>query len=217
MIVRATNKMTETDISHLNLDEPREPDLVPDSMPTQPVLSDQRQTTDMPLQTLSQSTLGSAIPNDPIRSQDKQSVPMECEDVHKAKQSKSHEQDQGEYGFGKQNDRTLAEYFALVEAFRNQLPPRKREGQIVEIFVKGVEDKENRKMLEKELDERGWLWNVLDVAVHRLMEVDVLMGLGVNVPETKQKDVDVPEQKDQGRSKKRRRIPIVSEDEADLA
>lgn len=206
--VRAINRMTQTDISHLDLDKLKEPDLVPDSMPTQPVSSDQRQTTDTPLQTLSQTTLGSAIPNDPTRSQDQQHVPRECEGVHEVEKSKSHGQEQGEYGFGNQNGRTLAEYFAPVEAFRNQLPPRKREGRIVEVFVEGVENQEIREMLEKELDERGWMWNVLDVAVHRLMEVDVLMDLGVNVPET--------EQKDQGRSRKRRRIPIVSEDEADL-
>lgn len=163
-------------------------DIVPDSIPGERQIVDH----DTSLQTLSQSTLGSSNFSD-ARDQ--------LVDQTRNDQKTEPEADEVEYSMIKQDGRSLSEYLSLTEARRGQLPPRKREGRIVEAFVAGLDDGDVRGRLEKRLDEEGWMWDVLTTVVH-----------GIVRDREASRQPDRPKHK----SKKRRCIPIVPVDEEDL-
>lgn len=125
-----------------------------------------------------------------------------------------------------QNGTTLAEYFSFASEIRRRLPPRKREGVIVEAFMAGLDDQVTRRVLEEGMDEEGWGWCVLE----RLLGSVTIIGgqghdhghhqeqgqeqaVGGDVGGTKTGNNSMRKQK----SRKRRRcIPIVPVDEDDL-
>ena len=168
-------------------------DIVPDSMPRERQIVSSGQDHDTSLQTLSQSTLGSSNFSD---ARDQQ--PVHARDDL---QMTEPDHDETEYSMIKQDGRSLSEYFSLTEAGRGQLPPRKREGRIVEAFVAGLDDVDIRGRLEKRLDEGGWMWSVLETAVLKIVR-----------ERESSRRTDQPVKK----SKKRRCIPIVPVDEEDL-
>lgn len=167
-------------------------DIVPDSMPRERQVVSSGQDHDTSLQTLSQSTLGSSSFSDagdqPVHARDHL-------------QKTEPDPDEAEYSMIKQDGRGLSEYFSLTEAGRGQLPPRKREGRIVEAFVAGLDDVDVRGRLEKRLDEEGWMWGVVTTVVQ-----------GIVREREASRQTDRPKYK----SKKRRCIPIVPVDEEDL-
>ena len=163
-------------------------DIVPDSIPGERQIVDH----DTSLQTLSQSTLGSSNFSD-ARDQ--------LVDQTRNDQKTEPEADEVEYSMIKQDGRSLSEYLSLTEARRGQLPPRKREGRIVEAFVAGLDDGDVRGRLEERLDKEGWMWGVLETAVQRIVK-----------ERERSQRTDQPVKK----SKKRRCIPIVPVDEEDL-
>ena len=185
-----------------------EPDLVPDSMPT-------GQTSPSPLKnenerTLSQSTLGTTATWSTPRDSGKQQQPdgtHEDDEQKKQNQNQSHPNAEGGYDKIKQDGRGLLEYFTFAEDTRSQLPPRKREGGIVEVFVGGLDDTEVRGYLEKRLDQDGWAWNALGVLVQKIAK-------GLDTPKKRNRVEDEREVK--RKSKKRRYIPIVPVDEDDF-
>lgn len=184
-----------------------EPELVPDSMPT-------GQTSPSPLKnengrTLSQSTLGTTATWSTPRDSGKQQQPdVTHEDNEHKDQNQSHPNAEG-YGYDKmkQDGRGLLEYFTFAEVTRGQLPPRKREGGIVEVFVGGIDDTEMRGYLEERLDEDGWAWNALGVLVQKIVK-------GLDTPKKRTRVEDEREVK--RKTKKRRYIPIVPVDEDDF-
>lgn len=184
-----------------------EPELVPDSMPT-------GQTSPSPLKnenerTLSQSTLGTTTTwSTPRDSKNKQQPDVTHENDESKSQDQSNPNAKG-YGYDKikQDGRDLLEYFTLVEVTRSQLPPRKREGGIVEVFVGGLDDTEMRGYLEKRLDEDGWAWNALGVLVQKIVK-------GLDTPKRRARVEDEREVK--RKTKRRRYIPIVPVDEDDF-
>lgn len=169
--------------------EAKDTDIVPDSMPRERQ-GLPGQDNDVSLQTLSQSTLGSSNFSD-------------ARDEQPAHGPPETELDEDEYRMIKQNGRSLLGYFALTEAGRGQLPPRKREGKIVEAFVAGLDDADTRVLVERHLDANGWMWNVLATVVQRIVR-EQGQTAQTDQPQAKRK------------SKKRRCIPIVPVDEEDL-
>lgn len=168
-------------------------DIVPDSMPRERQIVSSGQDHDTSLQTLSQSTLGSSNFSD---ARDQQPL-LARDDL----QMTEPDPDEDDYRMIKQNGRSLSEYFSLTEAGRGQLPPRKREGRIVEAFVAGLDDGDVRGRLEERLDEEGWMWSIVAAVVQRVVR-----------ERERSRRTDQPVKK----SKKRRCIPIVPVDEEDL-
>lgn len=168
-------------------------DIVPDSMPRERRILSSGQDHDTSLQTLSQSTLGSSNFSD---ARDQQPLL-----AHDDLQMTEPDPDEDDYRMIKQDGRSLSEYFSLTEVGRGQLPPRKREGRIVEAFVAGLDDGDVRGRLERGLDEEGWMWGVLEAVVQRVVR-----------ERERSRRTDQPVKK----SKKRRCIPIVPVDEEDL-
>lgn len=160
--------------------------------------------------TLSQSTLGTtATWSTPCDSKNKQQPDVTHENDESKSQDQSNPNAEG-YGYDKikQDGRGLLEYFTLAEVTRSQLPPRKREGGIVEVFVGGLDDTEMRGYLEKRLDEDGWAWNALGVLVQKIVK-------GLDTPKRRARVEDEREVK-RKTTKKRRYIPIVPVDEDDF-
>ena len=184
-----------------------DPELVPDSMPT-------GQTSPSPLKkenerTLSQSTLGTtATWSTPRHSKYEQQPEVTHENDESTNQKQSNPNTE-EYGYEniKQDGRGLLEYFNFAEVTRSQLPPRKREGGIVEVFVGGLDDTETKSHLEKRLDEDGWAWNALETLVQKIAK-------GLDTPKKRNRVEDEREVK--RKRKKRRYIPIVPVDEDDF-
>ena len=184
-----------------------EPELVPDSMPT-------GQTSPSPLKnenerTLSQSTLGTTATWSTPRDSKNEQQPDVTRENDESKNRKQSIPNAEEYGYEniRQNGRGLLEYLNFAEVERSQLPPRKREGGIVEVFVGGLDDTETKSYLEKRLDEDGWAWNALGVLVQKIAK-------GLDTPKKRNRVEDEREVK--RKSKKRRYIPIVPVDEDDF-
>lgn len=114
----------------------KEPDLVPDSMPADGEIANSRRNRSM--QATSETTFGDSIQPD-----------------HRGTLGAAILPDM------KQNGRNLAEYLAYAEDVRGRLPPRKREGLIVEAFLEGLDDLAVRAMLERRMDDAGWAWDVM--------------------------------------------------------
>lgn len=167
-------------------------DIVPDSMPRERQVVSSGQDHDTSLQTLSQSTLGSS------NFSDAGDQPFHARNYL---QKTEPDPDEADYSMIKQDGRSLSEYFSLTEAGRGQLPPRKREGRIVEAFVAGLDDVDVRGCLEKRLDEEGWMWGVVTTVVQGIV---------------KEREASRQTKRSNYKSKKRRCIPIVPVDEEDL-
>lgn len=184
-------QVTGADTSMLDTSN-KDMDIVPDSMPRERQIVSSGQDHDTSLQTLSQSTLGSSN-----FSGTRDQQPVHIRDDQKTEP----DPDEAEYSMIRQDGRSLSEYFSLTEVGRCQLPPRKREGRIVEAFVAGLDDGDVRGRLEERLDKEGWMWGVLETAVQRIVK-----------ERERSQRTDQPVKK----SKKRRCIPIVPVDEEDL-
>ncbi|TQB69470.1 hypothetical protein MPDQ_001830 [Monascus purpureus] len=135
----------------------------------------------------------------------------------------------------KQRERTLSEYLSFAVEVRRQLPPRKREGVIVEAFVGGLDNLYTRELLEKQMDRDGWSWGVLETVLNNIIseqggrDVQAISdGIGSNARgETTDSKGSTGCRPDghgmandtnlkQRHRKKRRCIPIVPVDEDDL-
>lgn len=134
----------------------------------------------------------------------------------------------------KQRERTLSEYFSFAVAVRRQLPPRKREGVIVEAFVGGLDNLSTRELLEKQMDREGWSWSVLETVLSNVIseqggrDVQAISdGIGSNAcgenTDNKGSTGCRPDGHEMAndtnlkqRHRKRRCIPIVPVDEDDL-
>lgn len=122
----------------------------------------------------------------------------------------------------KQEGRDLGEYLSHAEEVRAQLPPRKREGRIVERFVRGLDDPGTRCFLEGQMDRTGWSWDALATIVHEIekQRVQTLVLQQQVKLETGRDGGTVQAVADGTALKKgkrqRRFIPIVPVDEEDL-
>lgn len=118
----------------------KSPDLIPDSMPVDNGIQNTTSKPDRSVRGSSETTLEDAIqedePNPPTR-------------------------DTYLLSMINQDGRTLGDYLSFAEGIRDGLPPRKREGSIVERFLDGLEDGAVRRMLEERLDQAGWGWDVM--------------------------------------------------------
>ena len=116
-----------------------------------------------------------------------------------------------------QGNRSLTEYIRFGEGMRAQLEPCKREGDIVERFVAGLDDESVRRLVERRMDCVGWVWERM---MGVLREVDG--GCAATVMESEGAAAAAVTAGDngggrgRGRRGKRRRISIVSADEEDL-
>ena len=113
-----------------------------------------------------------------------------------------------------QGNRPLKEYTRFGEGLRAQLEPCKREGDIVERFVAGLNDESVRRLVERRMDCVGWVWERM---MGVLREVDG--GCAAIVMESEGgavTDGNNGGARGRGRRGKRRRISIVSADEEDL-
>lgn len=60
----------------------------------------------------------------------------------------------------KQDDRELYDYFTFAAELRSELPRRKQEGHMVEVFFDGLASDSAVKMaMEEYLDALGWIWS----------------------------------------------------------
>lgn len=60
----------------------------------------------------------------------------------------------------RQDDRELYDYFTFAAELRSELPRRKQEGHIVEVFFDGLASGSAVKMaMEEYLDALGWIWS----------------------------------------------------------
>jgi hypothetical protein len=123
----------------------------------------------------------------------------------------------------RQGGRDLGEYLSSVEDVRAQLPPRKREGEVVEAFLRGLVDAGTRGIVEREMDRAGWSWDTLAKIVRD--EVERQHGQAVALKRAVKADVKQRVESKQAlrevhmsrpRKKQRRFIPIVPADEDDL-
>lgn len=123
----------------------------------------------------------------------------------------------------RQGGRDLGEYLSSVEGLRAQLPPRKREGEIVEGFVRGLDDAGTRGRVEGEMDRAGWSWDTLAKIVRT--EIEKRHGQAMALKRAVKADVEQRVEAKQApgeahmsrpRKKQRRFIPIVPADEDDL-
>lgn len=123
----------------------------------------------------------------------------------------------------RQGGRDLGEYLASAEDMCAQLPPRKREGEIVESFVRGLDDAGTRGRVEGEMDRAGWSWDTLAKIVRNEMERQQRQA--VEPKRAVKGDVEERVEVIQGpgevrmsrqRKKQRRFIPIVPADEDDM-
>ena len=126
----------------------------------------------------------------------------------------------------KQSGRSLAEYLTFAESVRAGLPPRKREGLVVESFLEGLDDLAVRTMLERQMDDVGWAWNVMSTSLRSFMDhrqTSQTSGLGMERNPQKGPENDVkktakaPVYGGTARSRKKRPpIPIVPADDEDV-
>jgi hypothetical protein len=64
----------------------------------------------------------------------------------------------------RQDDRSISEFFAFASELRRELPPRKQEGRIIEVFFDGITNDDGfKESLEAYLDEFGWVWSNLEI------------------------------------------------------
>ncbi|GFF31776.1 hypothetical protein IFM46972_03338 [Aspergillus udagawae] len=123
----------------------------------------------------------------------------------------------------RQAGRALGAYLSSVEDVRAQLPPRKREGEIVEAFVRGLDDAGTRGRVEGEMDRAGWSWDTLAKIVRKEIErqyrpaVDLKRAVKGDVEE-RVEVIQAPGESHMSRPRKKQRrfIPIVPADEDDL-
>jgi hypothetical protein len=123
----------------------------------------------------------------------------------------------------RQGGRDLGEYLSSVEEMRAQLPPRKREGEIVESFVRRLDDAGTRGRVEGEMDRVGWSWDTLAKIVRNEIEqqhkhaVELKRAANGGVEERVQA-IQTPGEVHMSRPRKKQRrfIPIVPADEDDL-
>jgi hypothetical protein len=110
-----------------------------------------------------------------------------------------------------------------VEDVRAQLPPRKREGEIVEAFVRGLDDAGTRGRVEGEMDRAGWSWDTLAKIVRNDIERQHRPAVGLKRAvkgdvEERVEVIQTPGEAHMSRPRKKQRrfIPIVPADEDDL-
>ncbi|KAF7117848.1 hypothetical protein CNMCM5793_007151 [Aspergillus hiratsukae] len=187
-----------------------EPDVVPDSMRLDESTPFARKDS---LRTLTETTWGSSSISQLSSSQVD----------HYLEKERIDEPDSAMLRQIKQGGRDLGEYLSSVEGLRAQLPPRKREGEIVEVFVRGLDHAGTRGIVEGEMDRAGWSWDTLAKIVRD--EIERQHGQAVALKRAVKADVEerVEPKQDAGgvymsrpRKKQRRFIPIVPADEDDL-
>lgn len=74
----------------------------------------------------------------------------------------------------RQGGRDLEDYLSSVEEMRAQLSLRKREGEIVAAFVRGLYDAGTRGRVEGEMDRAGWSWDTLGKIVGKEIELEMV-------------------------------------------
>ncbi|KAI9927787.1 hypothetical protein AWENTII_012569 [Aspergillus wentii] len=182
-----------------------EPDLVPDSIPmdeANPPL--ERKYLE---QQLTQATFG-----DPSE-YDEQSL---SHDGNELKRKHNNQPETDLHRLMKQNGRGLAEYFSFAESTRMKLPPRRREGLVVEAVVAGLDDLKVRDLLERQMDDAGWSWDVLAALLRGMVReqerktFDIQSAEAGTVHATTNGTAVKPRQR-----KRRRFIPIVPADDED--
>lgn len=154
----------------------KEPEIVPDSMP---LGQDQNQAEDedifpsaqhqqpQPTQLFSDTTFGDTDTDSMDMDMDKQPQPIQPGPPNDRLYPLTHAPDLTQTMH--QNQRPLGEYLAYAEHARFQLPPRKREGRVVEAFLEGLDETEVRVGLEREMDYEGWAWEVMKRALSRVI------------------------------------------------
>lgn len=108
----------------------------------------------------------------------------------------------------KQEGRTLAEYLLLGEDIRSHVSAEQMNGVILIDFVAGIEDIEAKAFVTKTLDESGWTWDQLKMAVWPISQ-DPGNSKVESVGASADAEATKPE-------RKRRSIPIVPPDEEDM-
>ena len=133
----------------------------------------------------------------------------------------------------KQSGMSLSEYLSCATEAKRRLLPRVQEGVVVEASVRGLDDQQIQKCLERRMDREGWNWNVLETALKDFIsEQKPHQGRGVNEAEQLNTGVVSGGRGNDSRpgahemtedyrprqrpAKKRRFIPIVPIDEEDL-
>ncbi|KAF7177343.1 hypothetical protein CNMCM7691_005302 [Aspergillus felis] len=187
-----------------------DPDIVPDSMRLEESAPFARNGS---LRTLTESTWGSASHS--------QQSPSQVD--HGLERNRIPEPDSATLPHFRQAGRDLGAYLSSVEDVRAQLPPRKREGEIVEAFVRGLDDAGTRGRVEGEMDRAGWSWDTLAKIVRKEIERQhkpaVKLKRAVNGDvEERVEVIQAPGEAlmSRPRKKQRRFIPIVPADEDDL-
>ena len=191
--------------------------LVANSMSTQQTSpSIHRQLDHTPLQTLSQSTLGVSSFSDANHRQ--QSLSQSYRERGYTLRY-FNECESGGVSFPKQNGLSISQYFAFAQNKRSQLPPRKREGWIVEAFVAGLDHLGSRIVIESALDEGGWTWDMLANIVRGMVPKRCLSSHRVltsrEAQQTRQGISKNGDQEVKPKTRPRRQIPIVPADEED--
>ncbi|EAW21728.1 uncharacterized protein NFIA_068990 [Aspergillus fischeri NRRL 181] len=187
-----------------------EPDVVPDSMRLDESAPFARKDS---LRSLTETTWGSS--NHSQQSPNQVDLQLEKERVA--------EHDSAMLPQIRQGGRDLEDYLSSVEDMRAQLSPRKREGEIVEAFVRGLYDAGTRGRVEGEMDRAGWSWDTLAKIVRNEIEkqhrhaVERKRAAKGDVEE-RVEAVHAPGEVhiSRPRKKQRRFIPIVPADEDDL-
>ncbi|PYH93820.1 hypothetical protein BO71DRAFT_380812 [Aspergillus ellipticus CBS 707.79] len=122
-----------------------------------------------------------------------------------------------------QGGRSLEEYLAAAERMRVELLLRKGEGEIVEAFVRGIDDVGVQIRIEREVslgEGGGWSWDGVKDIVQKIMKGDIGGGEERGKVGEGRDDGDVVKEasKNVERKKKRKQrrfIPIVPVDEED--
>ena len=175
-----------------------------------------RQLDHTPLQTLSQSTLGVSSFSDANHRQ--QSLSQSYRERGYTLRY-FNECESGGVSFPKQNGLSISQYFAFAQNKRSQLPPRKREGWIVEAFVAGLDHLGSRIVIESALDEGGWTWDMLANIVRGMVPKRCLSSHRVltsrEAQQTRQGISKNGDQEVKPKTRPRRQIPIVPADEED--
>ncbi|OOG00154.1 hypothetical protein ASPCADRAFT_127018 [Aspergillus carbonarius ITEM 5010] len=168
--------------------------LVPDSMPMESVIAADRDV----LRTLSDTTWGS-------------STQIEESLVGVVNKGQDEESNLDLYTVMKQGGKSLAEYLSAAEGMSPRLRLQNDEEEILEAFVRGLDDLSVQILIEKEMSRVGWTWD----AMRAVLQL-VVRPKGSPIKVDKMADRVIKQDGDHVMRKQRnmrRFIPIVPADE----